>query len=99
MTPRTVAIMFVIALVTSAAAIYGMSNRVQYELTNYDGQRLFPGLLEEAAKVEKVDVLQNGQRFTFEKKGDSWVLDQSDGYKVHGNLVAKLIFSVANLDI
>jgi hypothetical protein len=99
MTPRTVAIMFVIALVTSAAAIYGMSNRVQYELTNFDGQRLFPGLLEEAAKVEKVEVLQNGQPFTFEKKGDTWVLSQSDGYQVHGNLVAKLIFSVANLEI
>lgn len=98
MTPRTVAILLVIAVVTSAAAVFGLSNRVQYEVTDFDGQRVFPGLLEEAAQVSKVEILQSGERMTFEKKGDAWVLLESDGYPVHGNLVAKVIFSVANLD-
>lgn len=99
MTPRTVAIMIVVALVTSVAAVVGLSNRVQYEVTNFDGQRVFPGLLENAAQVTEVDVVQNTGAMTFQKLGDQWTLKESGGYPVHGNQVAKVIFSVANLEL
>ena len=65
MTPRTVSILIVAAIVSVAAAAYGVSNRVDFRDTNFEGQRLFPELLETAGNVQEVVVLQTGSTLTF----------------------------------
>lgn len=99
MTPRTVSILIVCAIVSVAAAAYGVSSRVNFQSTNFEGQRLFPDLLENAKDVAEVSVLQNGKTMTFVRDGDTWRLKQSGGYPVHANLVNKLIFGLSNMEL
>ncbi|MBO6947312.1 MAG: DUF4340 domain-containing protein [Rhodospirillales bacterium] len=99
MTPRTVSILIVCAIVSVAAAVYGVSSRVNYQSTNFEGQRLFPDLLEDAKNVTEVTVLQNAKTMTFVRDGETWRLQQSAGYPVHANLVNKVIFSLSNMEL
>jgi hypothetical protein len=99
MTPRTVSILLLTAIVSVAAAAYGVSTRVDFQSTDFKGERLFPGLLENAAKVAEVTLLQNGDTMTFVRDGDTWVLKESGGYPVHANLVNKVIFGLSNMEL
>lgn len=99
MTPRTVSILIVLAIASVAAAAFGVSSRVDFRSTNFEGQRLFPDLLETAKNVGEVVVVQNGNTMTFVRDGETWGLKESDGYPVHGNLVSKVIFSLSNMEL
>lgn len=99
MTPRTVSILIVAAIVSVAAAAYGVSSRVDFRATNFEGQRLFPELLDTAENVQEVVVLQTGRTLTFVRDGDTWRLRESGGYPVHANLVSKVIFGLSNMEL
>ncbi|WNJ99324.1 DUF4340 domain-containing protein [Thalassospiraceae bacterium LMO-JJ14] len=99
MTPRTVSILLLTAIISVAAATYGVSTRVDYQSTDFRGERLFPGLLENAGNVGEVTLLQNGDTMTFIRKDDIWTLKQSGGYPVHANLVNKVIFGLSNMEL
>ena len=99
MTPRTVSILLLAAIVSVAAAAYGVSTRVDYQSTNFKGERLFPDLLENADDVSEMTLQQRGQTSTFLRDGESWSLKESDGYPVHANLVNKVIFGLSNMEL
>lgn len=99
MTPRTVSVLLLVAIVSIAAAGYAVSTRVSYQNTNFEGQRLFAGLLENAKDVREIVVTQGGKTLTFGLEGDAWVLRNSGGYKVHNNLVSKVIFGLSNMEL
>ena len=99
MTPRTVAILMLCAIVSVGAAVYGGTQRVNFEDSNFEGQRLFPELLDKAGSVAEIAITQNGKTMTFDMKDGKWSLRESDGYPVHGNLPAKVIFSLANMEL
>lgn len=99
MTPRTVAILLVCAVVSTAAAVFGAASRIDFQDTNFEGQRLFPSLLDEAKDVAEVVVVQQGNTMTFERKDGQWTLRESDNYPVHPNLVSKVVFSLANMEL
>ncbi len=99
MTPRTVSILLLAAIVSVAAAAYGVSTRVDYQSTNFKGERLFPGLLENAGDVSVMTLQQRGETSTFVRDGESWSLKESGGYPVHANLVNKVIFGLSNMEL
>jgi hypothetical protein len=99
MTPRTVSILLLAAIVSVAAAAYGVSTRVDFQSTNFRGERLFPGLLENAGNVAEMIIVENGTTKTFVRDGDVWGLKESDGYPVHANLVNKVIFGLSNMEL
>ncbi len=99
MTPRTVAVLLVCAVVSSAAAAYAIAERVSFQETDFQGQRVFPDLLETAKNVTTMTVTQSGNVMTFEKKENGWTLKQSGNYPVHDNLVAKVVFGLANMEL
>ena len=99
MTPRTVTILFVLALVSVGIAVAGTASRTGFQQTNYEGEQLFPGLFEKASEVTEVMILQHGVRFDFDLKDGQWTMRQSDGYPVHGNLVSKVIFGLTNMEL
>jgi hypothetical protein len=98
MTPRTLAILLVCAIVSSAAAAFAIAQRVSFQDTDFQGQRVFPELLETAKDVTTMTVTQSGTVMTFEKKDVGWTLKQSGSYRVHDNLVSKVIFGLANME-
>ena len=51
MTPRTLAILLVCVIVSSAAAAFAIAQRVSFQDTDFQGQRVFPELLETANKA------------------------------------------------
>lgn len=99
MSPRTISILLVMAILSTAAAVYGVSTRVSYQKTNFQGQRLFPALLDDAKTAQEMVVTQNGLTLTLVRNGDKWSLKESGNYPVHGNLVSKVIFSLANMEL
>jgi len=99
MTPRTVSILLLAAIVSVAAAAYGVSTRVNFESSNFKGERLFAGLLENAKDVTEMTVVQKGTTMTFVRDGDVWGLKESGGYPVHANLVNKAIFGLSNMEL
>lgn len=99
MTPRTVAILFVLALVSVGIAVAGTASRTGFQQTNYEGNQLFPGLFEKASEVTSVTVVQHGVRFDFDRKDGQWTMRQGDGYPVHGNVVSKVIFGLTNMEL
>lgn len=99
MTYRTVLILLVMAVFSIGAAIYGIGSRTNVQTTNFEGERLFPGLLEEAKTVTEVHVTQAGDTMIFDLKGDQWTLRNSGGYPVHTNLVTKVILSIASMEL
>lgn len=98
MTLRTVTILLVMAIVSVAAAIYGVSSRVSYQSASYQGQRVFPTLLDNAGSVKEMVVTQNGATLTFVREADHWALRDSGNYPVHTNLVTKVVFSMSNME-
>ncbi|MDA0998712.1 MAG: DUF4340 domain-containing protein [Proteobacteria bacterium] len=98
MTPRSIAVLFIITLVAIAGAIGGVANRVNYQSSNLTGERVFPKLLENANSVSEMTVLQAGKNMTFRKQDGGWVLSESDGYPVDGRAVTKLIYGVSDLE-
>jgi len=99
MTPRTLAVLLVCAIVSSAAAAFAIAERVSFKDTNFQGQRVFPDLLETAKDVTTMTVTQSGKIMTFEKKDAGWTLKQSGNYRVHDNLVSKVVFGLANMEL
>ncbi len=98
MTPKSVAVLGVCAVVSVAAAAFGVSQRVGFETSDFQGQRVFPDLLDQAANVKEVVVTQGGEVKTFRLDGDQWGLAESDGYPVHNNLVTKVMFGLSNME-
>lgn len=99
MTYRTVLILLVMAVFSIGAAIYGIGSRTNVQTTNFEGERLFPDLLEQAKTVTEVEVVNSGESMTFDLKGDQWTLRNSGGYPVHTNLVTKVILSIASMEL
>lgn len=99
MTHRTVLILLVLAILGVGAAVYGISSRTNVQTTDFNGERLFPGLLEEARTVTEVEVIQSGTALTFDRKDNQWVLRESGGYPVHTNLVTKVILSISSMEL
>lgn len=99
MTPRTLAILLVCAIVSSAAAAFAIAQRVSFEDTDFQGQRVFPALLETAKDVTTMTVTQSGTVMTFEKNDAGWTLKESGNYRVHDNLISKVIFGLSNMEL
>tara|TARA_R110000787_G_scaffold63679_6_gene143549 strand:- start:9239 stop:10279 length:1041 start_codon:yes stop_codon:yes gene_type:complete len=99
MTPRTLAILLVCAIVSSAAAAFAIAQRVSFQETDFQGQRVFPDLVETAKDVTTMTVTQSGTVMTFEKNDAGWTLKQSGNYQVHDNLVSKVVFGLANMEL
>lgn len=99
MTPRTVAVLILLAIVSVGAAVYSGANRVSFQESRFEGQRLFPTLLASAGEVSEIAVTQAGKVMTFVKKDGQWTLGESDNYPVHANLTSKVIFSLANMEL
>lgn len=99
MTPRVVSILLIVAIVSVAAAVHGVTTRVNFQSSNFEGQRLFPGLLEQAQSATEMTVTQDGNTMTFVRNGEQWTLKESGNYPVHGNLVAKVVFSLSNMEL
>lgn len=97
MTPKTVAILGVCAVVSVAAATYGVSQRVGFETTEFEGQRVFPDLVDQASGVTEMVVTQSGQVKTFQLRDGQWTLAESDNYPVHNNAVTKVMFGLSNM--
>ncbi|MEX2311776.1 MAG: DUF4340 domain-containing protein [Rhodospirillales bacterium] len=98
MTPRTVTILLFMAIISVAAAVYGVSSRVNYQDAHYQGQRVFPTLLDNAESVKEMTVIQNGTSLTFVRDADRWTLRDSGNYPVHTKLVTKLVFTLSNME-
>lgn len=99
MTYRTVLILLVVAVFSVGAAIYGIGSRTNVQTTDFNGERLFPDLLEQAKTVTEVHVTQAGETMIFELKDDQWTLRNSGNYPVHANLVNKVILSIARMEL
>lgn len=99
MTYRTVLILLVMAVFSIGAAIYGIGSRTNVQTTNFNGERLFPGLLEQAKTVTEVHVTQAGDTMVFDLKDGQWTMRNSGGYPVHNNLVSKVILSIASMEL
>lgn len=99
MTYRTVLILLVMAVFSVGAAIYGIGSRTNVQTTDFNGERLFPDLLEQAKTVTEVHVTQAGETMIFELKDDQWTLRNSGNYPVHANLVNKVILSIARMEL
>lgn len=99
MTLRTVLILLVLAVVGVGAAVYGIGSRTNVQTTDFEGERLFPGLLEKASSVSEVEIIQSGNKLTFERKDNRWVLRESDGYPIHTNLITKVILSISSMEL
>lgn len=99
MTYRTVLILLVLAIFSVGAAFYGISSRTNVQTTNFNGERLFPGLLENAKTITEVEIVQAGKPLIFEIKESGWTLRNSGGYPVHNNLITKVILSIASMEL
>lgn len=99
MTPRTVLILVVLAVVSVGAAVYGISSRTNVQTTDFNGERLFPELLEQAKTVTEVEIIQSGKTMTFQLKENQWTLRDSGSYPVHTNLIAKVILGIASMEL
>lgn len=99
MTPRIVSTLLIIAIISVAAAVYGVTSRVNFQVSNFEGQRLFPGLIDKAQSVAELTVVQDGTTMTFVREGEQWTLKESGNYPVHGNLVSKVVFSLSNMEL
>ncbi len=97
MTPKTVAVLGLCAVVSVAAASYGVSQRVGFETTEFEGQRVFPELVEQAPMVTEMIVTQSGEIKTFQLIDEQWTLAESDNYPVHNNAVTKVMFGLSNM--
>jgi len=87
------------AVFSIGAAFYGISSRTNVQTTNFNGERLFPGLLENAKTITEVEIVQAGKLLIFEIKGGGWTLRNSGGYPVHNNLITKVILSIASMEL
>jgi len=87
------------AVFSIGAAFYGISSRTNVQTTNFNGERLFPGLLENAKTITEVEIVQAGKPLIFEIKGGGWTLRNSGGYPVHNNLITKVILSIASMEL
>lgn len=99
MTYRTVLILLVLAVLSVGAAFYGINSRTNVQTTNFSGERLFPDLLDQAKTVTEVEIIQAGQPMTFVQTENGWTLRDSGGYRVHNNLVTKVILSIASMEL
>lgn len=99
MTPRTVLILLVLAVFSVGAAAFGISSRTNVQTADFNGERLFPDLLEQAKTVTEVEVVQSGRTLTLDLKDNQWTLRSSGSYPVHTNLVTKVILGVASMEL
>jgi len=99
MTYRTVLILLVLAIFSVGAAFYGISSRTNVQTTDFNGERLFPGLLENAKTITEVEIVQAGKSMIFEIKEGRWTLRNSGGYPIHNNLITKVILSIASMEL
>ncbi len=99
MTPRIVSTLLIFAIISVAAAVHGVTSRVNFQASNFEGQRLFPGLIDKAQSVAELTVVQDGTTMTFVREGEQWTLKESGNYPVHGNLVSKVVFSLSNMEL
>lgn len=99
MTPRIVSSLLIVAIISVAGAVHGVTSRVNFQASSFEGQRLFPGLLDKAQSVAEMVIVQDGTTMTFVRNGEQWTLKESGNYPVHGNLVAKVMFSLSNMEL
>lgn len=99
MTYRTVLILLVMTAISVGAAIYGISSRTNVQTTDFNGEKLFPGLIEEAKTITEVEVIQSGNTMVFDLKEDGWTLRNSGGYRVHNSSVTKVILSISSMEL
>ena len=99
MTPRIVSSLLIVAIISVAAAVYGVTSRVDFQTSSFEGQKLFPGLVDDAQSVAELVVVQDGTTMTFVHVGEQWTLKESGNYPVHGNLVSKVVFSLSNMEL
>ena len=103
MKPKTVAILALVALLTSVAAGLALNNQRPALATMARGEKLFPGLADKASGISSVVLESGGRTMTFERTGKgggaAWTLKESDGYAVEAAKLSGLIISLGELEL
>jgi hypothetical protein len=103
MKPKTVAILALVALLTSVAAGLALNNQRPALATVARGEKLFPGLADKASGISSVVLESGGRTMTFERTGKgggaAWTLKESDGYAVEAAKRSGLIIRLGELEL
>lgn len=99
MTKKTFIILAIAAVVSVAAAAASLSMQPRFTQVSGQGEYVFPGLLAKAAGVGTITIIQDGAPMTFELGSDGWTLAESGGYTIHDRLAAKVVLSLAELQL
>lgn len=98
---RTVIVLAVAALLTSAGAVVAVIDRGAETRTEVEAEALYPGLQERAGEVQQVRIVRaegapNGTA-TLLRTETGWVLKERDLFPARTDLVRKLLFDLGEL--
>ncbi len=99
MTKKTFIVLAIAAVISVAAATASLSVQPRFTEVAGQGEHVFPDLLAKAADVGAIAITQDGAQMTFELGPDGWTLTESGGYPIHDRLAAKVVLSLAELQL
>jgi len=94
MTPKQFAALAAAAAVSLLTAILIYGARTDWSTETAGGGKLIPALETDAAKVARVTVTQGAKTLTIEKTGDTWLLQDRDGYPASAANVRALLIAL-----
>ncbi len=96
---KTLVILAVIAVIFVVGAIFAVQQRDSASRQQVVGERLFPGLVDQANDVAKLTVFSPDGEYAMVRVDDGWILETKDGYPAKFDKVRGAILAVADTEL
>ncbi|MCZ6598394.1 MAG: DUF4340 domain-containing protein [Planctomycetota bacterium] len=99
MSPKALAILVLVTLVTVAAAALAVRGRDPSRAAPEELGAVLPGLLERVNDVAEIQIEKGGESLVLRRAGETWVVPERGGYPARFERVSETLLKIARLEI